>query len=50
MSAADASVQVVEDNEIRRITQELKIEHADFVRARMEVREHLAVLRSRGTP
>ena len=50
MSAADASVQVVEDNEIRRITQELKIEHADFVRARMEVREHLAVLRSRGNP
>lgn len=47
MSAADASVQVVEDNEIRRITQELKIEHGDFVRARMEVREHLAVLRSR---
>jgi uncharacterized tellurite resistance protein B-like protein len=47
MSAADASVLVVEDNEIRRITQELKIEHADFVRARMEVREHLAVLRSR---
>jgi uncharacterized tellurite resistance protein B-like protein len=47
MSAADASVQVVEDNEIRRISRELKIEHADFVRARMEVREHLAVLRSR---
>ena len=46
MSASDASVQVVEDNEIRRITLELKIEHADFVRARMEVREHLAVLRS----
>lgn len=45
MSAADASVQVVEDNEIRRISQELKIEHADFIRARLEVREHLAVLR-----
>lgn len=45
MSAADASVQVVEDNEIRQITRELRIEHADFVRARLEVREHLAVLR-----
>jgi uncharacterized tellurite resistance protein B-like protein len=49
ISAADASVQVVEDNEIRRITQELKIEHADFVRARLEVREHLAVLRGKGS-
>jgi uncharacterized tellurite resistance protein B-like protein len=48
ISAADASVQVVEDNEIRGITRELKIEHADFVRARLEVREHLAVLRGKG--
>jgi uncharacterized tellurite resistance protein B-like protein len=47
ISAADASVQVVEDNEIRRITQELRIEHADFVRARLEVREHLAVLQGK---
>lgn len=50
VSAADTSVQVVEDNEIRRISQELKIEHADFVRARLEVREHLAVLRRRSEP
>jgi uncharacterized tellurite resistance protein B-like protein len=47
MSAADASVQVVEDNEIRRISQELRIEHGDFIRARLEVREHLAVLRDK---
>jgi uncharacterized tellurite resistance protein B-like protein len=47
MSAADASVQVVEDNEIRRISQELRIEHGDFIRARLEVREHLAVLREK---
>lgn len=47
LSAADASVQVVEDNEIRRITRELRIEHADFVRARLEVREHLSVLRGK---
>lgn len=47
MSAADTSVQVVEDNEIRRISQELLIDHPDFIRARLEVREHLAVLRDR---
>jgi uncharacterized tellurite resistance protein B-like protein len=45
VSAADESVVVSEDNEIRRISRELKIEHADFIRARTEVREHLAVLR-----
>ena len=45
VSAADDSVATAEDNEIRRISRELKIEHADFVRARAEVREHLAVLR-----
>jgi uncharacterized tellurite resistance protein B-like protein len=45
VSAADASVTVLEDNEIRRITRELRIEHADFIRARDEVRAHLAVLR-----
>jgi uncharacterized tellurite resistance protein B-like protein len=47
VSAADESVLVSEDNEIRRISRELRIEHGDFVRARLEVREHLAVLRAR---
>ncbi len=45
VSAADANVTVMEDNEIRGITRELRIEHADFIRARGEVRAHLAVLR-----
>jgi uncharacterized tellurite resistance protein B-like protein len=45
VSAADDSVATAEDNEIRRISRELKIEHADFIRARAEVREHLAVLK-----
>ena len=45
VSAADQNVTVREDNEIRVITRELRIEHADFIRARGEVREHLAVLR-----
>lgn len=45
VSAADANVTVLEDNEIRGITRELRIEHADFIRARGEVQAHLAVLR-----
>jgi uncharacterized tellurite resistance protein B-like protein len=45
VSAADESVIVSEDNEIRRISRELKIEHADFIDARARVREYLAVLR-----
>jgi uncharacterized tellurite resistance protein B-like protein len=50
VSAADDSVATAEDNEIRRITRELKIEHADFVHARAEVREHLAVLKADTRP
>ena len=46
VSAADANVTVREDNEIRGITRELRLEHADFIRARQEVRAHLAVLRT----
>jgi uncharacterized tellurite resistance protein B-like protein len=45
VSAADRSITVVEDNEISRIAAELKIEHADVVRARVRYREHLEVLR-----
>ena len=45
ISAADDSVAMAEDNEIRRISRELKIEHAEFIGARAEVRAHLKVLR-----
>ena len=45
LAAADDSVDALEDNEIRRISRELLIEHGDFVRARSEVREHLTVLK-----
>jgi uncharacterized tellurite resistance protein B-like protein len=45
VSAADESVELSEDNEIRRISRELRIEHADFINARIQVRNHLAVLR-----
>jgi uncharacterized tellurite resistance protein B-like protein len=48
VSAADDSVATTEDNEIRRISRELRIEHAEFVQARAEVREHLAVLNKGG--
>jgi uncharacterized tellurite resistance protein B-like protein len=45
VSAADRSITAVEDNEISRIAAELKVEHADVVRARLRHREHLEVLR-----
>lgn len=45
VSASDDLVVTAEDNEIRRITLELKISHADFVQARAAVRDRLAVLR-----
>lgn len=45
VAAADAAVSLAEDNEIRRITQELGISHEEFIRARLDVREHLSVVR-----
>jgi uncharacterized tellurite resistance protein B-like protein len=45
VSAADNDVVTAEDNEIRRISQELKIPHEEFVKARVTVRDRLAVLR-----
>jgi uncharacterized tellurite resistance protein B-like protein len=44
VSAADSGVVTAEDNEIRRISQELKIPHAEFIAARQTVRARLAVL------
>ncbi len=44
VSAADASISVIEDNEIARLALELRIEHADVVRARLANREYLRVL------
>jgi len=45
VSAADQSITVIEDNEISRIAGELRIEHADIVRARLRYRDYLSVLR-----
>ena len=46
VSAADASITVVEESEARRISQELGLDHAEFVRARAAYVEHLEALRA----
>lgn len=45
VSAADAAIVTAEDNEIRRISMELKVPYEDFIRARAAMRDKLAVLR-----
>lgn len=45
VSSSDASIVTVEDNEIRRIANELKLEHADYIAARSQHRHNLEVLR-----
>ena len=45
VSAADDSISVTEDNEIRRIADELRLTHDDFIAARSEFRDYLSVLR-----
>ena len=46
VSAIDHTITLAEDQEIARVALELKIEHADVVRARLAHREYLAVLRA----
>ena len=50
VSASDAEVSGVEENEIRRIVKELDLSHADFIAARVEFRKHIAVLRGYPPP
>ena len=45
VSAADQSILTVEDNEVRRVASELKLEHADYIAVRRGHLEHLRVLR-----
>ena len=45
IGASDASILTVEDNEIRRVASELKLEHADYIAVRRRHLEHLNVLR-----
>jgi uncharacterized tellurite resistance protein B-like protein len=47
VTAVDASIVTVEDNEIRRIANELKIEHPEYIAVRSKHLKHLAVLRER---
>ena len=47
VSATDSSIRTIEDNEIRRIASELKLEHGDFIRVRADHTSHLEVLRGR---
>lgn len=50
VSAADQSILTVEDNEIRRVASELKLEHADYIAVRRKHLEHLEVLRRTRKP
>ena len=45
VSASDDSVSVEEDNEIRRISSELRLTHQEFIAIRSEFRDKLSVLR-----
>lgn len=45
VSAVDGTITLAEDQEIARVALELKIEHADVVRARLAHRDSLSVLR-----
>ena len=46
VSSSDHSISVMEDNEIRAICREIKLDHPDFIAARSIYREHLNVLRA----
>jgi uncharacterized tellurite resistance protein B-like protein len=45
VSAADDGISTVEDNEIRRISSELRLTHGDFIGVRAQWRDQLSVLR-----
>lgn len=45
LSASDESIVMLEDNEMRRIASELKLEHSDYIAARSAHLQHLKVLR-----
>ena len=45
VSSADQSISTAEDNEIRRISQELRLDHRDFIAARSAYIHHLEVLK-----
>jgi uncharacterized tellurite resistance protein B-like protein len=48
VTSSDQSIVTVEDNEIRRIANELKLEHGDYIAVRSRHLHHLNVLRKDG--
>ena len=46
VSSSDDSISVSEDNEIRAISKELRLDHSDFIAARSHYKEHLSVLKN----
>ena len=48
VSAADESIRTVEDNEIRRVASEIRLDHADYIQVRAAHVHHLAA-RKRST-
>ena len=49
LSSSDRSIVTLEDNEVRRIASELKLEHGDFIAARAKYLRHLKVLNRGGS-
>ena len=47
VSAADESITTVEGNVIRQISDQLRLDHADFIESRSKYREYLAVLKKK---
>ena len=45
IAAADSPILTTEDNEVRRVASELKLEHGDYIAVRQRHLEHLNVLR-----
>ncbi|MBI1956808.1 MAG: TerB family tellurite resistance protein, partial [Acidobacteria bacterium] len=50
VSSADKSISTVEDNEIRKISRELKLSHQDYIGVRLAYRDCLAVLQKPSSP
>jgi uncharacterized tellurite resistance protein B-like protein len=50
VTAADESIVTAEDNEIRRIANELKLEHGDYIAVRAQHLHNLQVLRAKPLP
>ncbi len=49
VAAAEGMISIEEDNTIRQITSELRLDHRDFIDVRSTYRDHLSVLQKRPT-